>query len=412
MALMLASRVFYGWYVVLACLVLSLYVGSSVFWGFTAFFEPLVQEFGWSYAQVSFASSLRGLEMGVLAPLVGFLVDRFGARKLIAAGVVSVSIGLVVLSRTDSLAMFYAAFILLAFGAGGCTSVVLMVVISRWFVRNLGKAMGVMAAGFGMSGLMLPVIVWLIDTYGWRTTYLSLGLGMAVIGFPLLLVIREDPAQMGLLPDGGRTTRDGGDQGDAPCPLPEMSFGAALRSSSFLLLMAVETVRFMAVTSVGLHVMPYLSTFGISRYNAGLVAAGIPLVSVVGRVAFGWLGDTHQKKYVLATCFTLIALGMAAFCLVGLAPTPALVLFLLLFAPGLGGGMVLRGSIVREYFGQAAMGRLLGFVMAAASLGGLIGPTLAGWLYDTVGDYRVLWAVFSVAMLLTLPFILRLGKAD
>ena len=115
------KKVFYGWWIVLSCSIIGLYVSGTVFFGFTAYFEPLIEEFGWSYTQVSFAKSLRGLEMSIFAPLLGFLVDRVGSRKLILCGTIMVGFGLILLSITQSLAMFYASFLLLSFGAGGCT---------------------------------------------------------------------------------------------------------------------------------------------------------------------------------------------------------------------------------------------------------------------------------------------------
>ena len=115
---------FYGWWIVLASFVIAFYVAGTVFYSFTVFFKPIVEELGWSYTQVSIGISLRGLEMGLLAPLIGFLVDRFGSRKLALFGVVTVGIGLILISQTQSLVTLYAAFLLLAQGAGSCTSVV------------------------------------------------------------------------------------------------------------------------------------------------------------------------------------------------------------------------------------------------------------------------------------------------
>jgi MFS family permease len=159
----MAIRIFYGWWIVLACFFIGLYVGGVVFYGFTAFFEPIREEFGWSYTQISFAVSLRGLEMGLMAPLIGFLVDRFGSRKLILFGTFTVGLGLISLSITQSLAMFYGAFLLVAFGAGGCTVVVPMSTVANWFHKKVSIAMGVMASGIGFSGFFVPLIVWLID---------------------------------------------------------------------------------------------------------------------------------------------------------------------------------------------------------------------------------------------------------
>jgi MFS family permease len=132
------KKVFYGWWIVVACFFLGLYKSSVVFYGFTAFMEPLVQEFSWTYTQVSFAVSLRGLEMGIFNPLAGFLVDRFGSRKLILIGTITVGLGLILLSFTQSLFMFYAAFLLLAFGAGSCGGLFSWLPSPTGFIKKWG----------------------------------------------------------------------------------------------------------------------------------------------------------------------------------------------------------------------------------------------------------------------------------
>ena len=382
------KRIFYGWWIVLACFFIGLYVSSIVFFGFTAFFEPLVNEFGWSYTQVSFAASLRGIEMGITAPVVGFLVDRFGSRRLMLCGTITIGFGLILLSLTRSLAMFYGSFILLAFGAGGCTGVVLMNAVANWFSKNVGKALGVMACGFGAGGLMIPLIVWLIDVYDWRTTLIILGLGMWVLGIPLSFVIRNKPEQYGSVPDG-TLVDDATPQCEIEGKTVEIGFKEALKKRSFLYLNLIEAIRIMALSTVVTHVMPYLSSVGISRPTAGLVAGGIPLFSVIGRFGFGWLADVFDKRHVMAVTCGLMGLGMLAF---GYVQVRWVVyLFLLLFSPGFGGGNVIRGAILREYFGRDSFGRMLGIIYGTAAIGGIIGPTLAGWVFDTMGSYHVIW---------------------
>ena len=151
-------RVFYGWWIVVACFFISLYTGGVVFYGFTAFFEPLADKFHWSYAQISFAASLRGMEAGLLAPLVGILVDRWGSRRLLVSGTIISTLGLILLSRTASLAMFYGAFLLLAVGMSICSSTVLMTAVANWFRKKIGIATGIMVSGYGFSGLLVSVI--------------------------------------------------------------------------------------------------------------------------------------------------------------------------------------------------------------------------------------------------------------
>jgi len=401
----MSRKIFYGWWIVLACFLTNLYVSSIVFFGFTAFLDPLVKEFGWSYTQVSFAASLRGLEMGIMAPLVGFLADRFGSRKLILSGVITVGFGLILLSLTRSLAMFYGSFILLAFGAGGCTSVVTMTAVANWFKKNVGIAFAVMASGFGASGLIVPLIVRLIDGYGWRTALIILGLGMWALGIPLSFVIRNKPEQYGYLPDGkladGRISEH-----EIQHEKVEISFRKALKKKSFLYLNLAEVMRFMVLTAVVLHIMPYLGSMGISRPTAGLVAAAIPLFSIIGRFGFGWLGDVFDKRYVIAVTFGFMGMGMLAFS--HMQANWAIYLFLLLFSPGFGGGAVLRGAVLREYFGRDSFGKMIGILMGFASIGGIIGPTLAGWVFDTLGSYDFIWLVFAGCMSLGIILALRI----
>jgi MFS family permease len=399
------KNVFYGWWIVLACFFISLYVGATVFFGVTAFVSPLREEFGWSYTQISFAASLRGLEMGIFAPIVGFFVDRFGSKKLLLAGTIISGLGLLLLSMTQSLTMFYASFLLLALGAGGCTSVVTMTAVANWFHKNVGIAFGVMASGWGASGLLVPLIVELIDRYDWRITLVILGLGMWVLGVPLSFVVRNNPEQYGQVPDGLLSENTRAEQ-EIKRKGNEIAFKEAIKHRAFLYLNFTEMIRMMTVTAVVIHVMPYLSSVGISRTTSGFVAAAIPVISIVGRVSFGWLGDRFDKRYVLAATFLLMGTGVFAFCAVQIVWIA--LLFLLLFPPGFGGSMVLRGAILREYFGAASFGRLLGIIMGSASIGGIIGPTLAGWVFDTMADYRFMWLTLCSLSVLAVVLISRI----
>ena len=381
------STIYYGWWVVLACFTINLYVGGVIYFSFTAFFEPIQQEFGWSYTQISLATSLRGLEMGIFAPIVGFLVDRFGSRKLLLGGGVIIGIGLVILSFTQSLLMFYLCFLFIALGAGGCTSVVTLTAVAVWFRKNVGLAMGIMASGFGAGGLIVPLVVFLIDACGWRLTLVILGAGMWLLGIPLSLVVRERPEQLGLSAEGGLTESSTTTQGTPG--IQKEAFIKLIKTRSFLYLNAAETVRMMAVTAVVIHMMPYLSSLGIPRATSGAVAAALPLVSIAGRFGFGWWGDRLDKRIVMAITFFMMSGGAFVFCYVH--STGVLLVFLLLFAPGFGGSMVLRGAILQEYFGTASFGKMIGIVMGSASIGGIIGPTLAGWAFDTLGSYTLVW---------------------
>jgi len=406
-------KIFYGWWIVLASYFIGLFVAGTVFYGFTAFMEPLVAEFGWSYAQVSLATSLRGLEMGLFAPIVGILVDRFGTKMVTLLGIIIVGLGMIILSQTNSLPTFYAAFLLLGFGAGGCTSVVIMTAVANWFNKKVSLALGLAAAGFGSGGLLVPLIVWMIDHLQWRSTYLILGLCAWAIGIPISFIFRSRPEKYGYLPDGEKAeTPPAAESEDRPRnesanKTDDITFRKAAANPSFWYLNLSEAIRMLIVVSIITHVMPYLESLGIPRSMAGLVAGGLAVFSVIGRIGFGYLGDLYDKRYVMAASYALMTVGLVVFA--GFIRGPiSLFIFLILFAPGFGGGMIMRGSLLREYFGTFSYGKILGVTMGIGSVAAIIGPTLAGWIYDTVGSYQSLWLAYIFLILAAIVLVSRI----
>jgi MFS family permease len=402
-----AKKIFYGWWVVAASFPISLYVSGIVYYGFTAFFEPLVKEFGWSYTEVSFAASIRGLEVGIFAPFIGLLVDRLGSRKLILAGTILTGFGLILLSLTRCLLMFYGAFFLLALGAGGCMSLVTMTAVANWFDKNIGKAFGVMSSAFGASGVIVPFIVWLIDAFDWRTALIILGVGLWIFGIPLSFIVRNKPEQSDYFAKGGLPD-DPVSYQKIQTKKAEFSLRDVLKNRSFMYLILIDAIRSMAISAVVIHVMPYLSHAGIPRPTAGLVAAAIPLCSIAGRFGFGWMADVFEKKYVMAMTYFLMGIGLVAFCYVQVKWL--VFLFLLLFPLGLGGSMVLRGVILRDYFGTGSFGAMLGIVSGFASIGAIIGPTLAGWVFDTLRNYQFAWLALIGLIALAIVMIWGIKK--
>jgi len=402
------GRVFYGWWIVATVSVMSLYVSATTHYSFTAFFDPLVKEFGWSYTQISFAMSLRGMEMSILSPIVGFLVDRYGPRRLSFWGVFTIGVGFLMLSLTQTLWMFYASIVLIAFGGGGCTGVVMNNVVSNWFQRRIGLALGIMNVGLGACGLMIPIVVWLIDAYGWRSAVVALGVGTWIICVPLALVIRDRPEQYGLHPDGGTapSATQVNSPGDRKAAAP-MTFPEALRHRAFLFITLGEVIRMMALAAVMNHIMPYLNVLQVPRSTAGLIAGGLTVFSIPGRLCFGWLADRFDKRWVAAVASGLMTIGMFLLCYADQGW--GLIIFLLFFPIGFGGAIVVRGVMIQSYFGREAFGRLIGLLMGASAVGGIVGPTLAGYLFDTMGSYTFTWIILGIATSTTVAMMLGLG---
>jgi len=403
--------VFYGWLVVGASFLIALYGGGSIFYGFTTIFEPIANEFCWSYTQISIAASLRGFEMGLLAPFVGVIADRWGPRRLIFGGTIITSFGLILLSRVTSLSMFYVAFILVAIGISSCSHTVLMIAVANWFRRKVGIASGIVVSGFACGGLLVPVMVTLIDAYGWRMTMTILALGMLAIIMPLSLLVRHKPEQYGFLPDGkvqGISLIDNGLVSSQPVEV-NVSAKQAIKTSTFWHIVLAYMCHAIIISAVFTHLMPYLSSIGIARSRASLVVTATPIMSIGGRLGLGWLGDKLSRKWVTAGAFAMMALGTFCFGYASTTSTWLLVSFVILLGIGYGGTNALIPSITREVFGRINFGAVLGLIIGISLLGALIGPAVTGWVYDNWGSYQGIWFVFAglaavaVISVLTIP---------
>jgi len=390
-------KVFYGWWIVAVCFTMYLYVGGIVHYGFTAIFEPIHNEFGWSYAQISLAASLRGMEAGFLTALAGFLVDRWGPRRLMFTGSLLLAIGLFILSRTNSLGMFYSAFVIIAVVSSTCVGTVPMTAVAHWFRRKVGLAIGIISCGSAFSGLLVPVIVKLIDTFYWRTAVMIFSLGALVLLMPLSLLIRHKPEKYGYLPDG-----EANDTVDSDKIVPEpqqteidITAKQAFKGSTFWHITLALTCHLLILNAVITHVMPYLGSVGFTRSYSGLMASAIPIISMTGRLGSGWLGDRFDKRWVTSGHFVMISLSMLLFSYVTPGETWSLILFLILFGFGYGGNWVMMAAMTREYFGRRNFGTINGCMMGIMALGGISGPLLAGWTFDTLGSYHPIWLVFA-----------------
>jgi MFS family permease len=388
---------FYGWYIVGACFLISVYCAGVMYFGFTAVIEPIVDEFHWSYALVSFAASIRGLEAGLLAPLVGFLFDRWGPRKLIFAGAIILGLGLLLLSRTSSLSMFYGSFILISTAASISVGVVPMTVVGNWFRKRVSLATGIVVSGTAAGGVLVPLVTWVIDAYQWRTAMIIFGLGAWAVVFPLALVVRHRPEQYGYLPDGGVRKIIDVDEAQAAVQYSEVDIGAkqALKGRAFWHISLAMACHFMVAVAVLTHVMPYLSSIGIPRATSSLVAGAIPVVTIIGRLSFGWFGDRFDKRRVTAFGMVLLGLSMLIFNYVHMAGAWLMITFIIVFGVGYGGQVPMSAALVREYFGRARLGTVLGLATGVAYVGSLIGPPLAGWMYDAYGSYQGAWFVMA-----------------
>ncbi|MFH0847715.1 MAG: MFS transporter [Chloroflexota bacterium] len=408
-------KIFYGWYVVGACVLIILFTSGTVHFGFTALFEPIVKEFGWDYAQISLAGSLRGLETGLLSPVVGLLVDRWGPRRLFFAGTIVVCLGFLLLSRVSSLVMFYGAFALIALGYSAFSDAVTMTSVANWFRRKADTATGIVASGFGLGGLLVPVVTKLVDVLNWRATMLTVGLSFPVVVLPLSLLVRHKPEDYGYEPDGvvSRPVEPGNIEVLTQSKEVSIPAKQAIRTRVFWHVAIGSMCHVFVAGAVVMHVMPYLSSLGVSRTVSSLVALVLPIASVCGRLSSGWFSDRMGKKRVFTASFVLMTAGLLLYTYITPQTIWLLVPFLMTYGLGWGGNVTMRIALIREYFGRQSFGTILGFTAGIMMAGSIVGAPLAGWVFDTWGRYQFAWlgcsAITCLGMVLglTIPPISR-----
>lgn len=392
--------IFYGWWIIAACFVMSLYTSGVLGYGFTAVINPIMQEFGWSSTQVSIASSMRGVEAGLFAPFIGIIIDRYGAKPVLFVGGILMGLGMIALSRIDSLVGFYLAFGLIALGTSAVGVTTFIAAVATWFHRKLGFAMGLMVSGFGMSGLVVVPATKTIDAFGWRTGMFYMAIGVFLVVLPLSLIMRKRPEDYGLLPDGdtvlaeGATNRPAGYGAHGKNADKSFSVRRALKSRNFWIIALAFSTQHMVAGGVITHVMPYLSSLNYSRDVGSIVAAAIPLTSIIGRFGFGWLSDRIKNRLLVMVGFILMSVGLVAFAFVS-GGIPFIVLFLLFFTIGFGGTNTMRAIIPRAYFGLNGYGTYIGLITGVGTIGSMIGPLLAGVVFDTWGTYVPIWYVYA-----------------
>ncbi len=400
-------RVFYGWYIVAASVVISAFLGGVTSYGFTALVNPIVSTLGWSYAQVSLAMSLRGVENGVLGPFVGKAIDLWPAKWLVLTGVILIGLGFVCLSRVTSLALYYISFAIIALGSTLGTHMTATATLVRWFKRNVGKAIGMLALGIGLGGVFTPVLVKLIDAFSWRTALIIMAVTMWVSGIPLSFVFRSRPEDYGLFPDGKPP-----DGLESSVESETYDFGTgvreALKQRAFWQMGLANTLQMLGVSAIALHVMPFLASVGIDRATASMVAMLFTLVSLPARIAFGWICDIFKKTYVQTVAMLLTSAGLFVFSLTDRDSLWLAFLFTVIYGIGVGGANPTRALVVREYFGTRNFGSIFGITTLFMTVGSVIGPPLAGWVFDTRGIYDPIWAVFSSASLIAAILMLTM----
>jgi sugar phosphate permease len=407
------KKIFYGWWMVGAATGLQFLQAGLVTQAFGAYLAVLADEQGWSKTALSGAAALQQMEVALLGPVLGWLIDRFGPKVFVRAGVVVFGTGLCLLSQVKSLPQFYGAFIVIALGSSLCGFFPLNVALIHWFERKRARALSAMSIGLAFGGIMVPLVAQSLTSFGWRATALASGLLAIAIGLPLALVIRNSPREHGEVVDGTREEMPaaGGKIGETAAAPATRDFTAreALRTQAFWLISLGHGFALFVVHAVSVHAITHLKEgLGYSVAAASLV---ISLVTTcqIGGVLLGWaIGDRYKKRLIAAAC--MLAHAVALLLLTYAIALPMVIAFAVLHGTAWG----LRGPMMQamraDYFGRSSIGMILGLSFMIIVVGQVGGPIIPGVFADITGDYRLGFTILAILAGLGSGFFLLARK--
>jgi MFS family permease len=390
----LKARYFYGYNIVAAGFTIQAVCIGALF-AYGVFFREIQAEFGWSRATISGASSLALLMMGAVGVLAGRLNDRIGPRILIAASAVFLGLGYLLLSRIQSPWQLYAVYGVLA-GIGFSThDVITLSTVARWFSKRRGAMSGIVKVGTGSGQLLGPMMAsMLLTVFGWRHANVIIGAAILVALLLVAQLMRRDPQAMGLLPDGRSSFADTQSIGPAK---QSLTLKESARIQQFWTICATEFAIFFCLFTIVVHIIPHARDLGLAPAYAAGVLSAIGGFSILGRIAMGAANDRIGGKRALVICIVLL---FCSFLWLQLASTAwMLFLFAVIYGFGHGGFFTVVSPMVAEWFGTGSHGTLFGIVLFCGTLGGAIGPLVAGRIFDLTGSYQLVFIVLSVLTL-------------
>ena len=414
------GRFFYGWYVVAVSCLQGMFGNGAISTGFPRFFEPIRADMGISYAAMSLVFSLARAEGGLGAPLVGWLVDKFGSRPMILFGGLTAGIGLMLLAFAREYWQLVFLFVgVVSVGKTAGLGQTLMATVNQWFIRRKAVALSTLMTAFAGGGaIVVPLLHLGVVTLGWRPTVFIIGLFIAALTLPVAYVIRSRPEDMGLRPDGdppagsapaARPARGGGHhQPAARSSGEEQNFTVrqALRTQAFWFILIGVITRVSATNSIIIHLFPLLVWKGVSEDIATLSASVMFFMAIPLRFLLGVAGGRLSPRKLLFYGMNIGAIGLVGLWL--LPQWPALIVFIIGLAI-VEGITSVNWIMVGDYFGRNRFASLMGAMSIFHNIGMFIAPIYAGWIRDTTNSYEIVLMTFAPTFVIS-AFMFALAR--
>ncbi len=372
-------KFFYGYLVVIAgfLILVSMY---GTLYSFGVFFKPVLTEFGWTRAITSGAYSLCFLLSGVVAIAAGRLNDKFGPRAVMSCSGLLLGIGYFLMAKITTiweLYLYYGLIVGVGMGGGIAPS---LSTVARWFVKRRGLMTGMTIAGTGTGTLVMPLIAnRLISTYNWRPSFTIIGIAVFVLIVGLAQLLIRDPGRKGLLPYGAGTAAD--------LDVAGLSLQEAVRTAQLWILFVIYVFAGFFVQVIIVHIVIHATGLGISPVSAASILSVVGVGSLVGRIMGGGVSDRFGNKPAIIAA--LILAGAGFIWLLVARELWMLYIFAIIFGLAYGEILCMMSLLPAELFGLRSQGVILGIIIFASTIGGSIGPVVAGKIFDITGSYQI-----------------------
>lgn len=403
-------EMFYGWWIlILGAMINGVGLGIT-YHSFTIFFLPLKRDLGVSSAAISLLYGAARLEGGVEGPVVGYLIDRFGPRKLILIGSGLAGIGLILLSTVQDFLTFFLIYVfLVSLGANAGFFHPITTAVNKWFIRRRGIAFSVITASGNIGSMIIaPILSYIILVFGWRAGAVFAGLAILFVALPTAFRFKNAPEDMGLHPDGLPPPPTSFRAADAAGrEAGEISFTVkeALRTPRYWLLSATLSLRLLVTVALNTHFVPILVWKGMGEVGSAFLVSLLAFGSILTSLVFGWLGDRWNKALLcslgtLPTAIAMVGLILGQEDLI-------LYFFPIGFAITMGTSS-LNWALIGDLFGRHSYATLRGVMGVGYGIATFLSPIYAGWVFDRTGSYDIVLFTFAVILVVTALFFIML----
>lgn len=406
------KKTFWGWYL-LASLTLAYTVTNGLVLNSLPIFYPeLVREFGWNQSEVTRPAQLLFLLVAMLSPFVGILLDRFSTRHAVLTGAVLMTLGIFAFAHVQTLTAMSAIYLLFSVSLVLCGIISSMYLLTRWFVRYRGVAVGIFLLGSSLGGAIFnPLAEVFIRNMGWRSAATALAtVALVVLVAPLFFFVRNTPQEMGLQPDGATSLEPLPDTPAVQKSVPSWSgptLPQIVRTPTFYLILVATAAMWFTILAVVQHQALYLKDLG-GYLPAGSILGVFFTCSLIGKVFFGWLSDRFEKKYIMQLATLNMVVGSLLLYLSDRNPQILTWAYAIVFGIGFSGTFTIIQVLIADYYSGPHYGKILGLYTMIDTLAGVSGISFLGFVRSSSGSYQTGFLVMLILCTLAaicIPFI-------